>query len=534
MKRSILPLATLALFCSGGLASAVTVATDPVGFANLSLTADADSNISIPFIRPPDFAGGVQSVTANTVTLTGSPGLTPNKYVYAAGSQPNHYYALIGGGGASNPKEGHTYLITGNTANTITVDTSVEPLTGVTQNTQVTVVPYWTLSTVFPAGDMNVSFTPTTSTTQMKTQIMIPNDSGTGIDLPPMATYYFSNNADGTTSNVGWRVVGDNVTDHGDDLLLPDSYLKVRNQNGSPTRPLTTLGAVLTKKLSVPLRIQASIQQDNPVSVLRPIDITLNMTGLNAADGSFGANDQLLLFKNGLVGFNNPPSVYYRDPAQNFNWRLTGDANLLDHGNDLIPLGTGFIVRKAATGSPGTVFWTNSFPVQALSAVSRKVHGGNTFDLNLPVSGTPAVESRAPVGGGYQIVVTFPQNVSFTNAAVTSGTGTVDSSSGSGSNQATVNLGVASTAVPQFVTVTLSNVDDGSNKNDVAVTMGVLVGDASGDGTVNSGDYAATRSRAGQATDGTNFRFDYNCDGNVNSGDATIVRGRSGSTLFPN
>jgi hypothetical protein len=38
----------------------------------------------------------------------------------------------------------------------------------------------------------------------------------------------------GTSGNVGWRLVGDNLTSHDDDLLLPSSYFIVRNQNGAP------------------------------------------------------------------------------------------------------------------------------------------------------------------------------------------------------------------------------------------------------------------------------------------------------------
>src|SRR4051812_21126592 len=170
MKRiAFLSLLSLSSLILGTTASAVSFATDPVGFTNLSLPADSDSYISVPFTRPADFVGAIQSVTTNTITITGSPNFAANKYVYAAGSQPNRYYALIGGGGSSNPKEGHTFLITANGTNTLTVDTSVEDLSGITAQTQVTVIPYWTLATVFPATDQNVSFTPTTSTGSFKT-----------------------------------------------------------------------------------------------------------------------------------------------------------------------------------------------------------------------------------------------------------------------------------------------------------------------------------------------------------------------------
>ncbi len=83
----------------------------------------------------------------------------------------------------------------------------------------------------------------------------------------------------------------------------------------------------------------------------------------------------------------------------------------------------------------------------------------------------------------------------------------------------------------QRITVTLSGVSDGANTGSIDVPMGLLLGDANGDGVVNSGDATITRNRSGQATDGTNFRTDFNLDGFINSGDAITVRNRSGNSL---
>jgi len=76
--------------------------------------------------------------------------------------------------------------------------------------------------------------------------------------------------------------------------------------------------------------------------------------------------------------------------------------------------------------------------------------------------------------------------------------------------------------------------DSQNNAGTTTATMGVLVGDSNGDGTVNSGDAQQTRNRSGQTADGTIFRSDVNTDGTVNSGDAFIVRDRSGTGLPAN
>ncbi len=353
----------------------VSVATDPVGFTTISCLANSDTFASIPFTRPSEYIGAIQSVAGSVITVGGAP-WTANQFVYVSGTQPKHYYVLIGPG-TTNPKEGHTYFISANSTNTLTVTTTPDnDLTGIVANTQIIVIPYLTPATLFPAGDLNVTFTATTSTATYKTQLLIPDYAASGINLPYSPIYFYSNNVDGTTNNVGWRAVGNNTTDRGDDPLLPDGYMVVRHQNGEPTLPLTSLGAVLTKKLAVPLATSASHAQDNAVSMIRPVDVSLRNTGLTPSDGSFVATpptptirnrfphlkDQLLLFDNTQVGFNKTPSAiyYYRSgPGRSAGWKLSGDA-LTDHGDDLIPAGSAIVIRKAATTAGQTAFWTNA------------------------------------------------------------------------------------------------------------------------------------------------------------------------------
>ena len=100
-----------AIACIGGLSlsAQTTVTTDPVGFTTTSCVGNSDTYLGIPFTRPPEFTGTVQSANANTLTINGTPGWAVNQFVYAAGTQPKHYYIVVGNGGASNPKEGRIY-----------------------------------------------------------------------------------------------------------------------------------------------------------------------------------------------------------------------------------------------------------------------------------------------------------------------------------------------------------------------------------------------------------------------------------------
>jgi uncharacterized protein (TIGR02597 family) len=356
-------------------AGQTTVTTDPVGFVQpfngspnqINLLANSDTLVSVPFTRPPAFTGAISSIASNMITVVGSPGWTtsPQQFVYAQGTQPNHYYALIGPSSSADPKEGHVYNVTANGSNTLTVDTTNDNLTGIPANTQVILIPHLTLNTVFPAGDANVSYTPTTNTHQFKTQVLIPDRTTTGINLASSATYYYIN----IGGNVGWRLFGDSVnTDHGDDVLVPNSYFTVRNQNSAPGLTLTTIGSVLTKKLAIPLATSASGKQDNAVTMVRPISVSLNNSGLGPADGSFVATtnthnfqDQLFLYDNSTAVTNRSASAtyYYINSGGNVGWRLFGDAVTTDHGNDLIQAASAMTIRKAqGTGSP--VYWTNA------------------------------------------------------------------------------------------------------------------------------------------------------------------------------
>jgi uncharacterized protein (TIGR02597 family) len=430
---------------------------------------------------------------------------------------------LIGNGGVTNPKEGHNFAVTSNGSSTLTVDTSLDNLTGVVASTRVTLIPYWTPATIFPSGDAGVSFTATTNPPSYKTEVLIPNTSSAGTNLPPAATYFFVNNG----SNVGWRLEGDDSTDHGDDPLLPDSYLIVRNSNGAPTLPLTAAGSVLMSKLAVPILASASQQQDNPVTMIRPVDTTLDSNGLAPIDTSFLQGDQLLLFDNTEQQIGKQPSKIY---TFNDGWRLSSDN--LDHSKDIVPAGSAMLVRRAAK-SGGTVYWVNTptyVPatfLSALSAGSRKNHGGaGSFDLNMPASNGLGVECRTPgLGNTHQIIFTFANPVTITDATATPGPNATGSVAGSpivNGNHVTVNLSNVSN--PQRLTLKLLGVSDGVIANDFLVTMGVLWGDVNANGAVESSDVSAVQGHTRQRVSNSTFIYDVNCNGAIESSDVSTVQ----------
>ena len=214
------------------------------------------------------------------------------------------------------------------------------------------------------------------------------------------------------------------------------------------------------------------------------------------------------------------------------NWTLT-DLNL-STGQNIYIRGRGYYrsgyknASESITESVRNVFIR---PWQLATAVSRKAHGGaGDFDINLPLVGGVGVECRS-TGGTYKLVFTFSNNVVSGNASVTTGTGSVLGSPTFATNTMTVNLtGVADV---QRITVLLSNVTDTFAQvlPDTAVSMNVLIGDTSGNKTVNSSDVSQTKLQSGQAVTATNFREDVNANGSINASDVTLVKSRAGTAL---
>jgi plastocyanin len=202
-----------------------------------------------------------------------------------------------------------------------------------------------------------------------------------------------------------------------------------------------------------------------------------------------------------------------------FGRDATGELYALADSN-IGPSGTGGKVLKLTTIPPA-------------NAVSRKMHGVQTFDISLLAANSTECRSSG-ASNDYQIVLTFPTAVTFGSAAVTPGPGATGSITGSPTTSpdgkmVTVNLTNVSNT--QTLTLSLLGVNDGTTTHDVSVQMAVLVGDTSGNGVVNASDVSLTKLKSGQAVDASNFREDVIVSGVINSSDVSAVKLKSGTAL---
>jgi uncharacterized protein (TIGR02597 family) len=257
-----------------------------------------------------------------------------------------------------SPKEGCYYTVTANGTNSLTVNLNGDSLTTVAAGTSVSLIPYWTLGTAFPASAAGTSFIVSTgSTTRTRqTEILFPDLTDAGINLPSSAIYFNYNGA--------WRLSGaDPSVSYNDTILPPATYFTVRNSTTATT--FTPTGGVYMDRLTAPLDSQSSSGQDNAVSLPRPIAVALNDLGL-ITSGAFVAStgsttrtrqDTLLTYDNTVTGINKPSNAIYY--YYNGAWRLSGADPTVDYGATTIPYGVGFTVRKAPA-SGATSFWQST------------------------------------------------------------------------------------------------------------------------------------------------------------------------------
>jgi uncharacterized protein (TIGR02597 family) len=344
----------LALGWLAGSVAAQEVASGIFGYQNLTLLGNSDTIVALPFARLPAATVNASSFASNVITVQGTPGWTASQFVYASGTQSNTYYVRI----ESGALEGKYFDITANTTNTLTLNLNGGALTGLAANDQASVIPYWTYGTVFANGN---GIHPSISSLSRKTEVFVPNFAGLGKNLSSTATYYyFSNTTDSTTA---WRRTTTGTTNLNDDIIQPNSYLTIRH-NVATNTTFTSFGDVILTKITFPLRGNTTNQQDNAIGLTRPIQVSLNDSGLT--NGGFAVTVSALSRKDELYVFDNTTTNKNRSSAatyyylSNSGWRKTTGSSSIDYGtSNILTPGAGFYIRRAITTNVAP-YWTNS------------------------------------------------------------------------------------------------------------------------------------------------------------------------------
>ena len=296
--------------------------------------ATSDTLVSLPLIQPAVFNGVGSYNSGNQVTISGSPGWTQDAWA-------NSHYAFW----RSGQLEGHYATILGNTANSLTLDTDAQTLASVGSGEKLSIHPYWTLGTLFPGGEgVNAA----TSHVMRDTEIMFQDANALGINQAADSIFYYLGGE--------WKKVGGDLNgDYSDTIIVPDGFFIVRHNTGIATT-ITFTGEVIMGKIALPLLYQDISEQDNIIGLQRPIEMTLDESGLgpNLASGdALYVWDQTVPQKNRHIA--NADKYTYDGTT----WRKN-DAGANAGSEQVFLPGFGFVIRKATGADTNQVIWINN------------------------------------------------------------------------------------------------------------------------------------------------------------------------------
>jgi len=343
MKKLNVSLAILVTAVMAGNAQ-TTVSSDVVGYVKQSFAAGSDTIFVPQLLRPAEFAGAVSSVSVSgdNATLT-CPGATfsANSFQYAATTQPKKYFVSV----TSGTLTGTGFLVVSNGTGDITV--ALDGLTATSAGiTGIAIHPLWTLNTLFPTSDANVSFTPSTGTTTLtrRTQLVMPNFTGNGINRAASAVYFYN------PAVSDWVATTATSVKAGDTPLFPSQYLIHRNTGGTPVQlTATVVGSVFSKPGALYVGTLTTGSTDTPCGLPRPTDYKLSEIGLDDTNflqstgtTTLTRRDQILVYSTTGSGINrSPTAVYFKTGG---TWRsTTASSTPVD---PVIPAGSAMIIRK--------------------------------------------------------------------------------------------------------------------------------------------------------------------------------------------
>jgi uncharacterized protein (DUF1800 family) len=195
------------------------------------------------------------------------------------------------------------------------------------------------------------------------------------------------------------------------------------------------------------------------------------------------------------------------------------------------------------TATVGYPLATEAAAPVLISAVSRKLHAGVPFDVQLPLmtsATSSGIECRA-LAGGFTIVMTFDQPVVASTAPATgqsiavlpgnAGTPPVPTVTAATFSANTLSVTINNLADTQAYGVTVTNVaaSDGSGVLASAfVPVRLYYGDVNGDGKITISDIAKTKSQNQQPLSVFNFRCDINVNGSITISDIAQIKARNG------
>ncbi len=382
LTKAIFSFAVLSL-AAPPLLAAQEVVTDPVGFMNITVSAQSDAVLAIPIHRASAGKGRIKAIqflsSSKTyrITAAGYPEWIAGQLVPNPKSQPartDSFAVLI----ATGEKEGLIGKIIANTESMLTVEfPEGESLEGVKsieingEGDEFDVLPFWSLASLFRS---NLS---------PGSQVLLMPSKVAGMDLMPESVVVFDganwlleaaatgkwplpgspplvNPVPAPAPNNWTGLVNTNspspsATSQGqtrresvDHAPLPFGCAFILRNNSTQPQVVSMAGAVpMTRHRKLIKTLAAGVSQDNWIGLSSPVKEVIGTLNLG-----FSSGDELLVFDNTAPGKNKTASL-----VLSFN----GAAWLQDGANvnetfSLQP-GQGYVLRKKGTPMPSAFIW---------------------------------------------------------------------------------------------------------------------------------------------------------------------------------
>ena len=335
----------LALILSARFVDAQSVSTIPQGVMTFSLPGGSTTYLSLPLTGEPSYAGAVSTVTAAGITVADTP--APWTAGSLAGSTP--YFVKF----LSGAEMGRVVLVEGNTANSLTLDTSDNSSQVVSLTTSGFNVGAGDTFEIFPGDTLASVLGNNTADNPLVLQgapSMFTADS-VSVYSPSLLRWqaYFFNTIAGC-----WQLSG-STANANNTVLYPYGALSVTRRTGGASTSLVLTGRVaevpiLTKTTGSNAIVYGSTDY--------PVDMTLSQLGFGASwitGTSAVTADTVNVWTAALDQF----EAFYQKPDA--TWRNSTNA-AVDQSSYVIPAGSVISILQRATTSRAASFLSSVMP----------------------------------------------------------------------------------------------------------------------------------------------------------------------------
>jgi len=255
------------------------VATAPAGYFTITARGGSDTILSLPLVRRSHYIGRLDSITADTMTFS-SVQWTPSEF---APTSDGSYYAQF----VSGPLAGVNYRITDNSANSLSVETNGDNLTGHilgqiatgTAGDVVRIRKLWTVGAVFGVIESDTLLAPTENLDSVAYRdgdlILVPDNFSIGVDKQPAFKTSF-------LSGAGWRLLGQPSIDGRAIPFWPGVPFTLRRHDASPVDTII-VGYVPTESIAVRTPALSSTEVvDVSIAPAYPYSVNLQSSNLGS------------------------------------------------------------------------------------------------------------------------------------------------------------------------------------------------------------------------------------------------------------